>query len=302
MGNAFFRALRLAAAALAVGAGAFWLASASRLHAQSAAEFNWRVLGQQTYNNNCSGCHQSSGKGIPGGFPPLAGHAPEVLTQEGHAYLVRLVLFGLAGAIEVDGTSYSGNMPSWSDSLRDDEIAAVINQVLTDWGNDALLPKEFQPVLPAEVAAARAENLTPQQVYGLRQMSATQEAKPQTIAKTTADTGRQTSPSFTLEQAERGHLAYAHNCLDCHGSNLDNGEFGGPPLKGTSFGRHWSGGSVAALLAFMRAKMPPDRPGELNEETYADLAAFILAENGYPPGDKELPADMNAQQAMSLAR
>jgi mono/diheme cytochrome c family protein len=298
MGNAFFRALRLAAAALAVGAGAGWLASASRLHAQSAAEFNWRALGQQTYNNNCSGCHQSSGKGIPGGFPPLAGHAPEVLTQQGHAYFVRLVLFGLAGAIEVDGNSYNGTMPSWSDSLRDDEIAAVINHVLTDWGNDARLPKDFMPILPAEVAAARAENLTPQQVLGLRQKSALQEGKPQATVKAGASTG----PSFTLDQAERGHLAYAHNCLDCHGSNLDNGEFGGPPLKGTSFGRHWSGGSVAALFAFMRAKMPPDRPGGLNEETYADIAAFILAQNGYPPSDKELPGDMNAQQAMSLAR
>ena len=42
----------------------------------------------------------------------------------------------------------------------------------------------------------------------------------------------QSAPSFTSEQAERGHADYAHNCLDCHGSNLDNGEFGGPPLKG----------------------------------------------------------------------
>jgi mono/diheme cytochrome c family protein len=294
MGNGFFRALRLATVALALAAGTLWLPSASRVHAQAAVEFNWRGLGQQIYNNNCSGCHQSSGKGIPGGFPPLAGHAPEVLIQKGQPYLVRLILFGLAGAIEVDGTSYNGNMPSWSDALRDDEIAAVINHVLTGWGNDALLPKDFKPVLPAEVAAARAENLTPEQVYGLRQGSAMQEGKPQTTAKV--------RPSFTAEQAERGHLAYAHNCLDCHGSNLDNGEFGGPPLKGASFGRHWTGGSVAALSAFMRAKMPPDRPGGLNDETYADIAAFILAANGYAPGDKELPVDMNAQQAMSLAR
>lgn len=292
MGNVF-QALRVSAAAVTV-AGALWLASTARLHSQSASEFNWQVLGEQTYNNDCSGCHQRSGKGIPGGFPPLAGHAPRILAQAGHAYLVRLLLFGLAGAIEVEGTSYDGSMPSWSGELRDDQIAAVINHVLTDWDNAALLPKDFKPILPAEVAAARSENLTPQQVYGLRQQSAMQEVKPQTTARR--------GPSFTLEQAERGHLAYAHNCLDCHGSNLDNGEFGGPPLKGTSFGRHWFGGSVAALLAFMRAKMPPDRPGELNEETYADLAAFILARNGYPPGDQELPADVAAQQAMSLAR
>jgi mono/diheme cytochrome c family protein len=256
--------------------------------------FDWQVLGEQTYNNNCSGCHQRSGRGIPGGFPPLAGHAAQVAQKGGRAYIVRLVLFGLIGSIEVEGSSYSGNMPSWSDSLRDDEIAAVIDHVLHEWGNDALMPKDFKPILPSEVAAARADKLTPEQVYALRQKTGMQESKAQSTA--------QAAPTFTREQAERGYAAYAHNCLDCHGSKLDNGEFGGPPLKGGVFGRHWSAGSVAALFSFMRAKMPPDRPGQLNEETYADLTAFILAENGYPPGDRELSADVNAQQAMSLAK
>src|SRR5579883_2122644 len=110
------------------------------------------------------------------------------------------------------------------------------------------------------------------------------------------------APSFTEDQAERGHLAYAHNCLDCHGSNLDNGEFGGPPLKGSSFARHWDASSVGALFSFMKAKMPPDRPGQLNDETYTDIITYILSENGYKPTDKELPTDPNAQQAMSLKR
>jgi mono/diheme cytochrome c family protein len=262
--------------------------------AQAPGGFDWKVLGERTYNDNCSGCHQRSGKGIPGGFPPLAGHAPQVLQKGGRGYIVRLVLFGLTGTIEVDGTSYSGSMPNWSDRLKDDQIAAVINHVLNDWDNDKLLPKDFKPILPSEVAAARAENLEPEQVYALRQKSGMAETKPQATA--------QAKPSFTLDQAERGLQAYAHNCLDCHGSNLDNGEFGGPPLKGSNFGRRWSGGNVAALVAFMQAKMPPDRPGQLNPETYADITAFILGENGYPPGSRELPADTAAQQAMSLAK
>jgi mono/diheme cytochrome c family protein len=276
----------LAAAAICFGS--------ARLRAQSPGMFDWQVLGERIYNDNCSGCHQRSGRGIPGGFPPLAGHAPQVLQKGGRAYIVRLVLFGLAGRIEVDGTAYNGSMPSWSDSLRDDQVAAVINHVLTDWDNDRLLPKDFKPILPPEVAAARADNLTPDQVHALRERSGMRQPGPPTAA--------QAKPSFTLEQAERGHQAYAHNCLDCHGSNLDNGEFGGPPLKGTYFGGHWSGSNVAALVAFMQAKMPPDRPGQLNAETYADITAYVLGENGYPPGSKELPADTTAQQAMSLAK
>lgn len=253
-------------------------------------DFQWQTLGERTYQANCSGCHQRSGRGISGGFPPLAGHAAQVYEQKGRAYITRLVLFGVTGAIEVEGTPYNGLMPSWS-SLRDDEIAAAIDYVLTAWDNDKKLPKDFKPILPAEIAAARAENLTSEQVYAMREQGGPRAAK-----------AAQVAPSFTTAQAERGELAYAHSCLDCHGSHLDNGEFGGPPLKGGSFARHWDAANVAALFGFMKAKMPPDRPGQLTDEAYADLIAFILGENGYKPGDKELPADVNAQQAMSLKR
>ena len=123
-----------------------------------------------------------------------------------------------------------------------------------------------------------------------------------TAPKAGAQGREQRPPAFTDEQVQRGKSIYQKDCQDCHGSTLDNGEFGGPPLKGSYFARHWTGGNVAALVAFMQAKMPPDRPGQLNAETYADITAFILGENGYPPGSKELPADATAQQAMSLAK
>jgi mono/diheme cytochrome c family protein len=281
----------LALAALALSAGAP-LTGSWRALAQAATpsgDFQRQALGAKTYDTNCSGCHQRSGRGIAGGFPPLAGHAPEVLAQKGSAYLVRVVLFGLTGAITVEGTPYNGAMPSWS-QLRDDEIAAVIDHVLATWGNDKLLPKDFKPIAPAEIAAARAENLTQEQVYAMRE-GGTQPVK-----------AAATGPSFTKAQSERGEAAYQHNCLDCHGSTLDNGEFGGPPLKGASFAKHWDAANVAALSGFMKAKMPPDRPGQLNDETYADLIAYILGENGFKAGDRELPADPNAQQAMSLKK
>ena len=51
----------------------------------------------------------------------------------------------------------------------------------------------------------------------------------------------------------------------------------------------------------MRAKMPPDRPGKLNPQTYADLTAFLLANNGFQPGPTELPPDPPAQAHMDLS-
>src|SRR5262245_6240735 len=113
---------------------------------------------------------------------------------------------------------------------------------------------------------------------------------------------QQTAPTFTAEQAERGETAYRHSCQDCHGTTLDNGEFGGPPLKGGYFRGRWGAGSVAALYGFMSVTMPPDRPGQLTPQSYADLTAFILNNNGYPPGDKALPTDADAQQKMTLQK
>jgi len=52
----------------------------------------------------------------------------------------------------------------------------------------------------------------------------------------------------------------------------------------------------------MKAKMPPDRPGQLTDDDYADLIAYVLSENGYQPGDKELPPDGKVQEAMSLKK
>jgi mono/diheme cytochrome c family protein len=109
-------------------------------------------------------------------------------------------------------------------------------------------------------------------------------------------------PTFTAEQVERGREAYTHNCQDCHGSTLDNGEFGGPPLKGGYFRNHWGAGSVADLTGYAKALMPPDRPGRLSEQTYTDLVAFLLSSNGYESGSIELPSDMMAQQKMSLKK
>jgi len=109
-------------------------------------------------------------------------------------------------------------------------------------------------------------------------------------------------PSFTAEQVERGQAAYSQNCQECHGSTLDNGEFGGPPLKGGYFRNHWGQGSVADLTGYAKALMPPDRPRRLSEQTYTDLVAFLLSNNGYAPGGQELPSDAAAQQKMSLKK
>jgi len=109
-------------------------------------------------------------------------------------------------------------------------------------------------------------------------------------------------PAFTTAQVERGNAIYIKNCQECHGSTLDNGEFGGPPLKGSYFRQHWGSADVGALVGYIDTLMPPDRPGQLSPQSYADVAAFLLVNNGYAPGNEELPTDSDAQRKMTMKK
>jgi len=121
--------------------------------------------GEQVYMQ-CAGCHQATGTGVTGAFPPLAGELPRLAAagEVGRLFPVKVLLFGLQGPIKAQGKAYNGAMPSFG-WLSDADIAAVLNYVFTNWGNDKLLPKGFKPISAEEVKALRAKALTAQQVH-----------------------------------------------------------------------------------------------------------------------------------------
>ena len=104
--------------------------------------------GHAIYAARCAACHQASGAGLPGVFPPLAGS--EWVTGKGEA-LASILLHGVTGAITVKGAKFNGAMPRFKDQLKDDEIAALATYLRSQWGNQA-------PALTADVVAkARAD-------------------------------------------------------------------------------------------------------------------------------------------------
>jgi S-disulfanyl-L-cysteine oxidoreductase SoxD len=107
---------------------------------------------------------------------------------------------------------------------------------------------------------------------------------------------------FTAAQVSGGKAEYEKSCLDCHGANLDDGEFGGPPLRGSSFESKFFGITADSLFGFMQAAMPPDRPGRLSPETYAELTAYILSKNGIQPGGTALPSDIEALSGLMVSK
>ncbi|MGY2895374.1 c-type cytochrome [Deinococcus sp. UYEF24] len=117
------------------------------------------------FTANCASCHQTTGKGIPGAFPPLAGHFPAILAADGRKYTINVLLYGLNGAIKVNGKTYNGVMPGFA-QLSDADLAALLNEVSTSWKNT--LPDTQKPYTAGEVNAERASKKTPEQVHDLR--------------------------------------------------------------------------------------------------------------------------------------
>jgi len=91
------------------------------------------VDGKQIFAAQCAACHQATGLGLPGVFPPLAG-SEWVLGDE--RIVAHILLHGIAGEITVAGAVYKGNMPAFK-QLADAELAAVASHVRATWSNKA---------------------------------------------------------------------------------------------------------------------------------------------------------------------
>lgn len=103
------------------------------------AERDLFVKGKAIYARDgfCNTCHQSDGKGLSSsGFPPLAGTKWVTGNEE---RLIKLVLKGLYGPIEVLDKKYPGQVPMtpFAGMLNDEEVAAVLTYVRNSFGNKA---------------------------------------------------------------------------------------------------------------------------------------------------------------------
>jgi mono/diheme cytochrome c family protein len=105
--------------------------------------------GGQIFTSRCASCHQATGAGLPGVFPPLAGS--EWVNGDGTT-MAGILLLGITGPITVKGASFSGMMPAFDSSLSDAEIAAVASHVRSSFGNHS-------PAVTADVVKAERAKL-----------------------------------------------------------------------------------------------------------------------------------------------
>jgi mono/diheme cytochrome c family protein len=149
--------------------------------AVTAAAANPVEQGERIYLNNCQGCHQQSGRGVAGAFPPVVGS--EWVTGPSET-LVRILLHGLQGPVQVAGVAYNGAMPAWKDVLKDEEIAAVLTY-LRQWK-----PNAAPAIAGPEVAALRTAHADRTAAWTAAELRAEEGNRPAPAAGTTSTPGQ----------------------------------------------------------------------------------------------------------------
>lgn len=109
--------------------------------AQAASE---NPLGEKIYKQYCFACHQMDGNGVPGNFPPIR---DTDWVNGDKERLIKLVINGMEGPIEVNGVTYNSVMTPHG-FLKDEEIASVLTYVRSNFGNNssAVTVEEVQQI------------------------------------------------------------------------------------------------------------------------------------------------------------
>ncbi|MFO1458428.1 MAG: PVC-type heme-binding CxxCH protein [Verrucomicrobiota bacterium] len=120
------------------------------------SELKVYTLGKEVFHRDahCATCHQPSGTGTPGIYPPLNVPGNPWLADDER--MIKIVLKGLWGPLEISGqrlapTNGVPPMVGFAGMLTDEEAAAVISYVRQSFGNN--LPM----IQPAQVARVRGQ-------------------------------------------------------------------------------------------------------------------------------------------------
>jgi len=234
--------------------------------------------GEAVFLGNCAACHQPTGLGLPGAFPPLAGS--DFLQGDRKAVLAT-ALFGRSGPITVNNAEYNGTMPSMG-HLTDEDLAAVLTYVFGSWGNDGAA------VSAEEVAALRVELGQEDRAAGERHTGVTEGEMTYEGAPTamTGEGARQimAAEGPVLSEAEFNIATkiFFERCAGCHGV-LRKGATGKPltpditTAKGTDY--------LKALITYGSPAGMPNwgTSGDLTPEQIDIMTRFIQQEPPAPP-------------------
>ncbi|MFA5580567.1 MAG: cytochrome c [Paracoccaceae bacterium] len=109
--------------------------------------------------------------------------------------------------------------------------------------------------------------------------------------------------AYTEEQAVTGRSQYTAQCAMCHGAQLEGGD-----APGLTEDTMHNFNTVEGLFDMISVTMPPQMPGELGDQVYIDIIAYLLDFNGaVPDGDMLTPdpvvmANINLMDEITAGR
>ncbi|WP_274707205.1 cytochrome D1 domain-containing protein [Aliidiomarina quisquiliarum] len=253
----------------------FYAVTLSPLIFSSSVQAN-TAEGQKNYTAHCQACHQATGRGLPGAFPPLAQN-PNLAGNP--IYVIDTIINGKRGPIEVNGVAYNSIMPPMQ-YLSDDVIAGIANYVLSSWGNS------YGSVTTNDVTNIRTGSGKEDRAAGQPHAGATAAEVNYQGGGSPIQTARQVispgAPSLTEDEFSYAQETYFQRCAGCHGV-LRKGATGLPlttditQQKGTDY--------LKALIKFGSPGGMPNwgTSGELTDDQVDIMARFLQHEPPTPP-------------------
>nr|WP_255806937.1 cytochrome c [Belliella alkalica] len=99
---------------------------------KDAKVLQYAIEGKILYENYCGNCHQNNGTGLGKLIPPLKGSD---YIGNNPKRTARIIKYGLAGPIVVNGVTYNQPMPA-NPNLTNMEIAHIVTYIFNIWGNE----------------------------------------------------------------------------------------------------------------------------------------------------------------------
>ena len=112
----------------------------------AASENDIMKRGEVIYKKACLVCHQADGSGVPMMFPPIT--ESEIIAGS-HEELIKIILDGMSGPVEIKGEKYNSVMPPLKNDLDDQEVADLLTYIRNSFGNSG------DTIKAEEVAAIR---------------------------------------------------------------------------------------------------------------------------------------------------
>ena len=236
--------------------------------------------GKKLFLATCAPCHQPTGLGLPGAFPPLAGS--DFIARNEKQTVLTSILRGITGKLVVNGKEYNGVMPAMS-HLPDADIAAIVTFVYNSWGNPGGTIAAHDVTEARELLGVSTDPAQGERHPGTKEAELGYQGAPSTAAAAGVEmVVNPDAPAISKEEFNRATKIFFERCAGCHGV-LRKGATGKPLTpditrqKGTAY--------LVALINFGSPAGMPNwgSSGQLSPEEINVMARFLQHDPPAPP-------------------